>query len=400
MPVSSARAFDGAVLRRAREAAGLSRAEFGQLIDTDAEMVSLWEEHGVTPTPSRIKRIAEAAGIPVDNLYRLPAGVSPLVAMRTKAGLSQRALAQRVQVSQAFISRLERGTAELTPELAQSIADTVGASAEEVEAAIAKPVRNSGPQNDEATYVSRDEPPSVTARGPGSTVHIVLVYLLEYEDDVLVRHSEQPALVHSPRGFRIEGGDSASTKALADRTLSWLAADVPGPHLKRLNFVQHYEARIVMDGEPVYALRRQYPGDDGRNIVFDSLATLLTPQWPNPVTGEDDPAVKATLRRELFTFLPEAAEDVGRLFIAAEPTDTWEWLRDQVPPSYGALAVVFADPDIPPGVHLLVVADDAVKANTRRPDGSKPNRGFVAVSGLGITGGTTLGEIARRLADR
>lgn len=399
MSVSSAGTFDAAELRRAREAAGLSRAQLATRVKTDSEVVSLWEERGVTPTPGRIKQIAEAVGVPVDHLYRVSTGTSPLVAMRTRAGLSQRALAQRVGVSQALVSRLERGRAELTPELSQSISEALGVSVDEIAAAV-QPVCKVAPSTNAAKRAPVVEPLALSRGSAGSVLHIVLAYQMEYQHDALVRSSSQPVQVDSPQEFQIEGGEDVDTETLVGRTLWRLSGAEGGSTLPYSAIVLHYEMRVVMDDEPIYALRRQtVPDTEGRKVVFNALASLLTPQWPSPTTGANDPAVKSTLRRELFGLLPDVEEGVGRRLIAAESADTWGWLCDQVS-SCDALAVVFVDPEIPPGTHVIVTTSDTVRANTRRADGTKGEGAFIDVGVLGINRETTLREIAVKLSTR
>lgn len=393
MSASSAGTFDAAELRRAREAAGLSRAQLATRVKTDAEVVSLWEERGVTPTPARIKQIAEAIGITVDDLYRPSAQASPLIAMRTRAGLSQRALAQKIGVSQALVSRIERGQADLTPELSESLAEALGVPIGEVIAAV-ESTNYSASAASSVNGPSNIKPVNASHNSAGRVAHIVLAYRMEYQDDVLVKSSTQPVQVDSPQGFRIEGGEDVDTETLVGLTLWQLSGGQGGSSLL------HHEMRVIMDGEPVYALRQQMvPDSEGRKPVFNALASLLTPQWPSPTTGANDPAVKATLRRELFGFMPDIEEGVGRRLIAAEPADTWGWVCDQVSSGNG-LAVVFVDPDIPPGIHVLITTSDTLRANTRRPDGTKGNMEFLDVGVLGVGPETTLREIAERLSAR
>ncbi|MBL3747360.1 helix-turn-helix domain-containing protein, partial [Mycobacteroides abscessus subsp. massiliense] len=318
MSASSAGTFDAAELRRAREAAGLSRAQLATRVKTDAEVVSLWEERGVTPTPARIKQIAEAIGITVDDLYRPSAQASPLIAMRTRAGLSQRALAQKIGVSQALVSRIERGQADLTPELSESLAEALGVPIGEVIAAV-ESTNYSASAASSVNGPSNIKPVNASHNSAGRVAHIVLAYRMEYQDDVLVKSSTQPVQVDSPQGFRIEGGEDVDTETLVGLTLWQLSGGQGGSSsLPYSAIMLHHEMRVIMDGEPVYALRQQMvPDSEGRKPVFNALASLLTPQWPSPTTGANDPAVKATLRRELFGFMPDIEEGVGRRLIAA-----------------------------------------------------------------------------------
>jgi transcriptional regulator with XRE-family HTH domain len=63
------RKFDGAKLRHLRELAGLSRIEFGERSSCYYRSIGLYERERFAPRPAAAERIANALGVPVEDLF-------------------------------------------------------------------------------------------------------------------------------------------------------------------------------------------------------------------------------------------------------------------------------------------------------------------------------------------
>ncbi|MGL6236125.1 MAG: helix-turn-helix domain-containing protein [Segniliparus sp.] len=373
MPVRPTGVFDAARLREAREHAGLTRAALARDTGASPDMVALWEDQGVVPTPAKVKRLAVLLGLEVEDLFQPLEGASGLVMLRARAGLSQRALAKKLGVSQAHVSRWERGVAVASVEQSEAMAEILGADLMDVVAAVdirpAPGPRGPSPDNPKR----RDDDPAL---------HLVLVFPWEYENDELVRFAAQPSTFYSPQGDLAgpDAADGLDPTRLAARMLSYAYAE---RHVHT-----HVEARVVMDGELVYSIRYQIRPTDAtrRELLFRALAAVLTPKPPNTV-GNDDPAVRAALRRELFPLLPESTEGAGRLIVAALSTDPMSWLGAQTPAG-GSLLAVFQD--------------DAGKIQLlgHRDGQLRDGWGWKSHDQLGLTPDSTLGETIALLQER
>jgi transcriptional regulator with XRE-family HTH domain len=102
--------FDANKLREARIELGITQADLAKRIGVDPGVVNSWEVRGARPSVPNLGRVASALGLTVPDLYRSDAGAAgSLVDLRVRAGLSQREAAELLKVSQARISRWERG---------------------------------------------------------------------------------------------------------------------------------------------------------------------------------------------------------------------------------------------------------------------------------------------------
>lgn len=107
--------FDADAMRRARITAGLSQIEFALRIGVDPSVINTWESRGGSPSVRNLRRVASALGLPVSDLYRSDAAATGTLAdLRVRAGLSQREAAQFLDISQATVSRWERGVSRPT----------------------------------------------------------------------------------------------------------------------------------------------------------------------------------------------------------------------------------------------------------------------------------------------
>lgn len=107
--------FDADKMREARTALGINQVELAMRVGLEPSVVNSWETRGGTPSVRNLRRIASALGLTVSDLYRSDADAAgTLIDLRVRAGLSQRELAQLLDVSQARVSRWERGVSRPT----------------------------------------------------------------------------------------------------------------------------------------------------------------------------------------------------------------------------------------------------------------------------------------------
>ena len=120
--------FNGPKLSRAREASGLSRSQLAEVVGVKPDVVGLWEGRGVTPAAPHLRKVALAVQLDVFELYCPPKVPDGLAALRLRAGLSQRKLAQLIATPQTTLSGWERGTSPLPVEKAARLANALGVS--------------------------------------------------------------------------------------------------------------------------------------------------------------------------------------------------------------------------------------------------------------------------------
>lgn len=129
--------FDADKLREARIDLGITQADLAKRIGVDPGVVNSWEVRGARPSVPNLGRVASALGLTVPDLYRSDAGAAgALVDLRVRAGLSQREAAELLKVSQARISRWERGVSRPTWDEISSYAEVLNADRITVGAAV------------------------------------------------------------------------------------------------------------------------------------------------------------------------------------------------------------------------------------------------------------------------
>jgi len=132
--------FDAQRLREARVALGLSQVQLAQRMGVDPGVLNSWETRGARPSAGNLGRVAFALGLSVSDLYLSDSdAVGTLVDLRVQAGLTQRQLAAELGVSQARVSRWERGLVRPTPNQAGRYAVIVGCDEDTLSAAIDRP---------------------------------------------------------------------------------------------------------------------------------------------------------------------------------------------------------------------------------------------------------------------
>jgi hypothetical protein len=198
-----------------------------------------------------------------------------------------------------------------------------------------------------------------------------------YEHDQRGSFSLTPVALYSPQGADMGEGDPSDPIAVAARAFAWTS--------EGKTVFAHHETKIVMDGKPVYSIRRQMlPKSPERDKLFDPLAFVLVPTPPNP-EADPDPALRAEIRRDFYQHLPEPAEDKGHVVVIAQPDDTWAWLRDQTQPGTAVLATWI---DHEGKIRYLNCRDDTLKID------SGP---WASVPDLDLHDDTALHEVAEKL---
>lgn len=146
MPKPPRGEFNASALTQARETAGLSRVGLADLLDTDPDMVRLWESGTVSPTPKNLARLASALGVATTDLYKPDTGAEHgLDDLRVLAGFSQRQLARQLGINQAIVSQWERAKTRVRWLDVTAYADVLGVPRAEVAAAIDVTAARHGP---------------------------------------------------------------------------------------------------------------------------------------------------------------------------------------------------------------------------------------------------------------
>jgi transcriptional regulator with XRE-family HTH domain len=119
--------FRGAVLRRARELAGLTQAELAfQAGVFDDARVRSWERGAEQPSAAKVSRLARALGIDALELYGGDPARPPLALLRRVAGLTLMELARQTGLTYARCQRIEQGIVEPTTTDITSLANALG----------------------------------------------------------------------------------------------------------------------------------------------------------------------------------------------------------------------------------------------------------------------------------
>ncbi|MFH9355154.1 helix-turn-helix transcriptional regulator [Kitasatospora sp. NPDC017646] len=95
-------------LRELRTQRGMTQAQVARLIGCSRSTVSTWETTGNSPRPSRLRRLADVLGVPVQEIADF--GLLPsLREMRVSAGLRQADIARRLRVQKSTYCDVETG---------------------------------------------------------------------------------------------------------------------------------------------------------------------------------------------------------------------------------------------------------------------------------------------------
>lgn len=110
-------------LKRAREAAGMSRAELGELVGGTRMAIHRWETGARTPQVSTVALLARTLGIDPADLIAPP---RTLPQLRASRGLLQSEVAGQLGVTRSRYSSIELGTGRATHEQVLQLAAIFG----------------------------------------------------------------------------------------------------------------------------------------------------------------------------------------------------------------------------------------------------------------------------------
>jgi transcriptional regulator with XRE-family HTH domain len=356
----------------------MSRAQLAEAVGVKPDVVGLWEGRGVTPAAHHLPKAAAAVGLDVFDLYSPPKGVDGLSALRMRAGLSQRRLAQLMGIPQTTLSGWERGASRLPEGKTSRYAQALGVSVDEILTA-ANAVR---PDSPSAGPVRAREPvaPSRTAvldaARPAHLIHV-------HEDAIVDMEpvgGSQLSRVYSPQGVDVRIAEAGSTEALIEEAVSQLR--ISGIR----TWCSHHEYRMTIDGVLAFVLRYQgAPSDEARTALAHRLVPLLAVR----AKAEQDGLLGEFPIPELADIVPKlpGLSPDGAPLIVAMPYDRWDWLRDQMEP-YAPYRFVFRDPQ--KGVLRF-------QGVTRDHGSIKQGAVQAKLGELGITGETTIIEASEKL---
>ncbi len=134
MPGEGVTGFRPDRFRAARKKAGLSQKQLAARLQVSQSQVSDWERGAVNPRARNLHTAAALLEVPMAELVDFDTAPT-LRQLRQRAGLSQRELASALAISQQAYHKLERGVVALRPEAAAVLADLLGAAVDDVLAA-------------------------------------------------------------------------------------------------------------------------------------------------------------------------------------------------------------------------------------------------------------------------
>ncbi len=138
MSRSVMRGFRPQKLQELRAGRGLSPAELGRVSGLGRGTVAQWEIGRTSPTVDALARVAAQLDVSIGELVSVPVEERTLVDWRILVGLTQPQLAQRMGISTAALSSVERGDVRLTPERALLLAEHLGISTIDVRKAYSR----------------------------------------------------------------------------------------------------------------------------------------------------------------------------------------------------------------------------------------------------------------------
>lgn len=115
--------FSPVALRRHLQRAGYTVEEVADQIGLSRQAVSAWLAGRTTPSPQSLSRVAQLLEVTTADLTPgIPLESMTLQDLRTRAGMSQTAVAQELGVLQSYLSDVERGRRELNTDIAAALA--------------------------------------------------------------------------------------------------------------------------------------------------------------------------------------------------------------------------------------------------------------------------------------
>ncbi|MGH3737260.1 MAG: helix-turn-helix domain-containing protein [Micromonosporaceae bacterium] len=125
-------------LRDARQQRGLSQRELAELVGVYGSDISAYETGRTRPDPATLRRLAAALDLDPLDLLDPDTPVS-LPVLRSRAGLTQAAVAAAAGLSRSTYAAIERGDTRLDSDRAARIAGALSASVDQVTQAAGRP---------------------------------------------------------------------------------------------------------------------------------------------------------------------------------------------------------------------------------------------------------------------
>ncbi|MFG3259037.1 helix-turn-helix domain-containing protein [Streptomyces sp. NPDC048172] len=134
--MKSVQDFDPAALIEVRERAGLSQADLAHAAGAGANSIGRWERGKGAPSPRLFASLAEALNVPPSRLLRPLREDADLASLRTRVGLRQEDVAERLGVQASDVSELELGTGKMRAQWAGVLQELFDVSLEDLTRAL------------------------------------------------------------------------------------------------------------------------------------------------------------------------------------------------------------------------------------------------------------------------
>lgn len=132
---SGVRGFSGAVLRQRRLREGLTADDLAAILEVSESAITAWERGLSAPTPSNLKRLAEALRLHTSDLLAGRTGPPFLADLRILAGLTLADAAIATGLSRSTLGRFERGSHPIGVDVRAQLAAAYDSDEEAVQAA-------------------------------------------------------------------------------------------------------------------------------------------------------------------------------------------------------------------------------------------------------------------------
>lgn len=119
--MKSVQDFDPSGFRAAYEGRGLTQAEVAEAIGVTVGTVGRWVRGKGAPSPRLFAALVEQLGLPRSEMLAPLAPNADLAALRTRAGLRQEDVAERLGVQASDVSEMELGAGRMRDEWAVTL---------------------------------------------------------------------------------------------------------------------------------------------------------------------------------------------------------------------------------------------------------------------------------------
>ncbi|GAA2929382.1 helix-turn-helix transcriptional regulator [Streptomyces mexicanus] len=134
--MKSVQDFDPEGFRAAYEELGLTQLDVANAIGVSPGTVGRWVRRRGAPSPRLFAAIAEKVGIPRSRMLRPLAEDADLAVLRTRAGLRQEDVAERLGVQASDVSEIELGAGRVRDEWVTTLSALYDVSVDQLAAAV------------------------------------------------------------------------------------------------------------------------------------------------------------------------------------------------------------------------------------------------------------------------